>query len=256
MRRCLLVFGLVALMPLPAMAEVRLDRLVWRTTALLLEMTLGPAGYRLVYHPYTIPSESMKPTLLVGDFVLVQWLGQSCRRGDVVVFRHPVNGLDYIERLIGLPGDTVQMKDGLLYINGAVAPQKPEGQFEEIYEPQGPLGNKPRCQNAPIGLGGTCTKSRATETLPNGIRHDVLNIDENGYTDNTDVFTVPPAMYFFMGDNRDNSMDSRYSQNAGGVGFVPAENLKGRADFVLLSAEGKGLPESPWRPGRYFQVIE
>jgi signal peptidase I len=216
--------------------------------------------------------------LLIGDFVFVnkmaygysryscpfamcpiegRIMGSEPERGDVVVFRHPVNGSDMIKRLIGLPGDTIQMKDGVLWINGQEVPQQPDGIFEEIYEPQGPMANLPRCENAPVGQGGVCTRSRFIETLPNGRSHSVLNIDSNGYGDNTDVFTVPPGQYFFMGDNRDNSTDSRYSQTVGGVGFLPAEFLIGRADRIVFSSAGSRMWFFwTWRADRFFKAIE
>lgn len=236
----------------------------------------------LLLQPFWIPSESMKDTLLIGDFLFVNKMAYgyskySCpmaacpisgriklplisgdpQRGDVVVFRHPVNGEDYIKRLIGLPGDKIQMKDGLLYINGEVAPQEPAGIFQETYEKQGSLGTYPRCSNAPVGEGGICEKIRSVETLPNGVKHDVMNIDTNGDADNTDVFTVPEGNYFFMGDNRDNSMDSRYSQSVGGVGMVPAEYLIGRADRIMFSSAGTSLFQFwTWRSDRYFKAIQ
>ena len=232
----------------------------------------------LFFQPFWIPSESMKSTLLIGDFVFVNKMAYgyskySCpfaicpfsgrifasdpERGDVVVFRHPVNGSDFVKRLIGLPGDTIQMKDGLLYINGAVAPQTADGMFEEVMEPQGPMKNRPRCENDVVGDGAICQKSRAVETLPNGRSHTVLNIESAGFADNTDVFTVPDGQYFFMGDNRDNSQDSRFAQAVGGVGFVPAENLIGRADRVIFSSSGTSMLYFwTWRSDRYFAAVE
>ncbi|MFN3292086.1 MAG: signal peptidase I [Gemmobacter sp.] len=232
----------------------------------------------LFFQPFWIPSESMKDTLLIGDFLFVNKMAygysrHSCpwslcpitgrilasepERGDVVVFRHPVNGSDFIKRLIGLPGDTVQMKGGILYLNGAEVPQTPAGVFSEVYERQGPMGNEPRCENAPVGQGGICTKSRALETLPGGRTHHVLNIDKAGFGDDTPVFTVPAGHYFFMGDNRDNSQDSRYGRAIGGVGFVPAENLIGRADRIIFSSAGSSLFYFwTWRADRFFKAVE
>ncbi len=230
----------------------------------------------LFFQPFWIPSESMKSTLLIGDFIFVnkmaygysryscpfgicpisgRILGGEPQRGDVVVFRHPVNGSDMIKRLIGLPGDQIQIKAGVLYINGAAAPQVPDGTFEEVFEPQGPMGNRPRCENAP-NLGEICQKPRFIETLPEGRQHAVLNL-EDGPGDNTDVYTVPEKHYFFMGDNRDNSLDSRFPQTAGGVGFVPEEYLIGRADRVVFSSAGKRMLYFwTWRPDRFFKAVE
>ena len=232
----------------------------------------------LVVEPRWIPSGSMKDTLLIGDFLFVnkmaygysqyscpfsacpitgRILGGEPERGDVVVFRHPVNGTDFIKRLIGLPGDTVQMKNGVLFLNGKEVPQEPAGVFEEIYEKQGPMGQLPRCENGPVGEGGICTSSRFVETLPEGTQHNILNIDANGFADNTDVFTVPAGHYFFMGDNRDNSQDSRFGQAVGGVGFVPAEFLIGRADRIIFSSAGRSMLFFwTWRADRFFKAVE
>ena len=232
----------------------------------------------LFFQPFWIPSGSMKDTLLIGDFLFVnkmaygysryscpfsacpisgRLLGGEPERGDVVVFRHPVNGTDFIKRLVGLPGDTVQMRDGVLYLNGEIVPQEPAGIFEEVYEKQGPMGQLPRCENGPVGEGGICTSSRYTETLPGGRQHVVLNIDDGGFADNTDVFTVPEGHFFFMGDNRDNSQDSRFGQAVGGVGFVPAENLIGRADRIIFSSAGRSMLFFwTWRSDRFFKAVE
>jgi len=234
----------------------------------------------LFFQPFWIPSGSMKDTLLIGDFIFVNKMAYgyskySCpfamcpvsgrvlfsdpERGDVVVFRHPVNGSDYIKRLIGLPGDTVQMRNGEIILNGTLVPQTPDGQFSELNDYQGPIGHLPRCENSNgvLGIGAECLKSRYIETLPGGRVHDVLNIDTNGASDNTDVFTVPAGNYFFMGDNRDNSQDSRVAQSRGGVGFVPADNLIGRADRVMFSSAGTSLFYFwTWRPDRFFKAVE
>ena len=246
----------------------------------------------LFFQPFWIPSGSMKDTLLIGDFLFVnkmvygysyascpsirafglnidakdicgfldgdntRILGGDPKRGDVVVFRHPVNGNDYIKRLIGLPGDTVQMREGRLFINGTPVEVRDDGTFEEIAAPQGPQGLRPRCENGPVGMGAVCTKSRQIETLPGGTEHGILNITRQG-SDDTPVYTVPSGHYFFMGDNRDNSTDSRVPPQAGGVGFVPYENLIGRADRIMFSSAGRSmLAFWTWRGDRFFKGIE
>ncbi|MCL4188610.1 MAG: signal peptidase I [Rhodobacteraceae bacterium] len=231
----------------------------------------------LFFQPFWIPSGSMKDTLLIGDFLFVnkmaygysrhscpfglcpfsgRFLASDPERGDVVVFRHPVNGADFIKRLVGLPGDRIQMKAGVLHINDSPVGLEPAGVFEEIYDRQGPAGGFPRCENAPVGQGGLCTKSRFREILPNGRSHNILNIDE-GYGDDTPVFTVPAGHYFFLGDNRDNSQDSRFAQGVGGVGFVPFDHLIGRADRIMFSSAGTSMLYFwTWRSDRYFQAIE
>jgi signal peptidase I len=232
----------------------------------------------LLFQPFWIPSGSMKDTLLIGDFLFVnkfaygysryscpfgicpisgRLFGSAPERGDVVVFRHPVNGSDFIKRLIGLPGDTVQMKNGVLFLNGEEVKQTEAGIFTETYEKQGPMGQYPRCGNAPVGESGDCTSTRSTETLPGGRSHSILNIEDGGFADTTDVFTVPEGHFFFMGDNRDNSQDSRFGQAMGGVGFVPAENLIGRADRIMFSSAGRSMLFFwTWRSDRFFKAVE
>lgn len=248
----------------------------------------------LFFQPFWIPSGSMKETLLIGDFLFVNKMtygysfascptiripvvglnidaedicgfvggdntrlfGGEPERGDVVVFRHPVNGQDYIKRLIGLPGETVQVIDSVLHINGQPVALQDDGRFEEVMTAQGPQRLRPRCENGPVGEGGACFKSRQIETLPGGRSHTVLNIGRQS-SDNTPLYTVPAGHYFFMGDNRDNSTDSRVPQQAGGVGFVPYENLIGRADRIMFSSAGTSmLAFWTWRSDRYFKGIE
>lgn len=248
----------------------------------------------LFFQPFWIPSGSMKQTLLIGDFLFVNkmsygysyascpsikiprfgididaedicgWmksgntriLGGEPERGDVVVFRHPVTGGDFIKRLIGLPGDKVQMKNGRLHINGAPVQLQDDGTFTETMARQGPEGRPPICANSPVGMGAACEKKRQIETLPGGTAHKVLDVSAISI-DNTGVYLVPEGHYFFMGDNRDNSTDSRVPQAAGGVGFVPYENLIGRADRVMFSSSGRSMLFFwTWRSDRYFQAIE
>lgn len=231
----------------------------------------------LFFQPFWIPSGSMKDTLLIGDFLFVNKMaygyskyscpfalcpisgrifGHDPERGDVVVFRHPTKNVDFIKRLIGLPGDTIQVTQGVLQINGKPVGMKPDGDFREIMASQGSQGHKPACANAPVGAGGTCIKHRYVETLPNGVSHDILKITDQSYANNTPVFTVPAGAYFFMGDNRDNSADSRFPQSVGGVGFVPKANLVGRADRIMFSSAGRSLFYFwTWRADRFFKAI-
>uniref|UniRef100_UPI003565ADE7 signal peptidase I n=1 Tax=Actibacterium sp. TaxID=1872125 RepID=UPI003565ADE7 len=111
--------------------------------------------------------------------------------------------------------------------------------------------------NAPVGEGGECEKQRYTETLPNGVTHSILDIGNRGFADNTEVFAVPEGHYFFMGDNRDNSQDSRFALVSGGVGYLPADYLIGRADRIMFSSAGRSLFYFwTWRPDRFLKAVE
>ena len=144
-----------------------------------------------------------------------------------------------------------------VFINGQEVPQEPAGTFTEVKEPQGPQQLVPACGNDPVPPGGECTYERFTETLPNGVSHDVLNIRDGWIADDTAVFTVPEGNYFFMGDNRDNSEDSRFQSITGGLGFVPAEYLVGRADRIMFSSAGPSLLYFwTWRGDRFFKAVD
>jgi signal peptidase I len=205
----------------------------------------------LLFQPFTIPSASMEPNLYEGDYVVVtkfsygysrhsipfsppifkgRIFSKAPQRGDIAVFKTPRdNHTDLIKRVIGLPGDRIQMKQGLLYINDK---QVPRVQLPSVRED--------------IGEGYIREVARFQETLPNGKSYVTQDFGPDGQLDNTEVYTVPAGDYFMMGDNRDNSADSRVPPEAGGVGYLPAENLVGRAQIVLMSWNKGASLLKPW----------
>ena len=239
----------------------------WRTA--LYAGLIAVAIRTFAFEPFNIPSESMLPTLLVGDYLFVskfsygysrhslpfspplfsgRILASEPERGDVAVFKLPRdNSQDYIKRIVGLPGDRVQVRDGLLYVNDKLVDRKSAGEF-----------------SSPNSFGASRVYKRYIETLPNGKTYSVLDLHADAEGDNTQIFVVPAGHYFAMGDNRDNSLDSRVSprHGRGGVGFIPAENLVGRAEFLFFSTDGSARLWEPWRWiqaarfSRFFRSIE
>jgi signal peptidase I len=223
----------------------------------LVLLTLLSAS-RLVWAPYWAPAESMKPALSAGDYLAVRHLApDSLVRGDIVVFRHPVSGEAHVKRLIGFAGDVVAVQGGQIVLNGQILAQEDAGVLQEIYGAQGHLGSLPRCSNAVVGVGGICETVLRSETLPEGRSYRVANIEDGSFADDIGPFTVPEGQMFLLGDNRDDSADSRFAQAAGGLGFVPLENVIGRVSRVIFSSAGT----SPWavwawRKDRIFRSVE
>lgn len=242
-----------------------------RRSELALLVLVAPLGLLvvltlLVFRAYWIPSGSMKPSLLVGDYLLVNRAAYGfpalmCRlgqcdgdmgplaglpeRGDVVTFIHPVAGYHYIKRVVGLPGDRVQMVQGQLVLNGAPVALKTLDAFEEPYILEnGYLA----CKNAPVAIGGTCIKDQAQEALPGGPQYRTISVADGLQADDTANLKVPEGHVFVLGDNRDNSVDSRFPRAGGGLGMVPLENMIGRADLILFSLKGQ--------KGRAFRWVE
>ena len=220
----------------------------WETVSVIVQALLLALVLRsFLYQPFNIPSGSMKPTLLVGDYLFVSkfsygyskyslpfspdlfsgrfWSAEP-KRGDVAVFRLPTNpNIDYIKRVIGLPGDKIQVINGVVYINGTAVKR-------ELAE-EGYLDSDERVGSIPVYI----------ETLPNGVSYETIDVNPVSATDNTRVFEVPPGKYFMMGDNRDNSSDSRTPA----VGFVPLENFIGRASVVFFSIKAPSHPLAIWK---------
>ena len=240
-----------------------------------------------VFGMFSIPSESMLPTALWGDYLFTEkWpygysrasmpfdvprfdgrvFGRMPERGDVVVFKHPVDRETYIKRVIGLPGDTVQVKGGVLYLNGAAVPKVRVGDFVDPITPYNPCRIDKFRSKAADGT-PVCRYPRFKETLPNGTSYFVLDFgaaDTNNPwgidADNTDPVIVPEGKLFMMGDNRDDSLDSRFPSEAGeGVGFLPVENVVGRAAVVAFSTDGDAgwfNPVSWFTAARWHRIGE
>ncbi len=211
---------------------------------------------RVWWVPFGVVSESMKPALLVGDYAIAKASARAAR-GDIVLMHRGGVGAQEIKRVIGLAGDTVALRGGQVWLNGAALLQLPQGDFVEVMGVQGPLGARPRCENGLVGTGAICRKSRLREVLPNGRSYFVLNIETGGVGDDMAEVTVPEGALFVLGDNRDASMDSRFGLGLGGLGFVRETSVLGVAKRVVLSSDGRFII-APWtlRFGRFWSALD
>jgi signal peptidase I len=250
--------------PVEAKAEEKQESFI----VFLLKLALIVLVFRsFVFSPFNIPSESMLPRLINGDYLLAaKWpygysryslplgvplipgriLASQPERGDVVIFKAPPrNDIDYIKRVIGLPGDQVQMRGGQLFLNGQAVPRKRLSDFVV------PVSPNTRCFfphfEAQLDDGTpVCRYPRYSETLPGGRSYEVLDLGPTPQDDTAPV-VVPEGMLFMMGDNRDNSLDSRFPAVPGqGIGIVPQANLVGKASVMMFSTDGGASWIKPW----------
>jgi signal peptidase I len=237
---------------------------------LLLVFLVALVLRSFVFAPFMIPSGSMLPQMMIGDYLFVakwpygvsryslpfglghfqgRWFAREPKRGDVVVFRFPGSDHDYVKRLIGLPGDRIQVRGGRLFLNARPVPRVRIADWLMPRSPNSPCRyvDPERALPVVVEAGRAyCRYVRYREILPGGRSYDVLDQMPDGIGDDTPVFTVPAGHYFMMGDNRDDSEDSRYPLAVGGVGYLPADNLIGRAEIIFFSTDGSASWLKPW----------
>ena len=242
----------------------------WSTPRFILMLALLAWALRsLVVAPFSIPSGSMLPTLYVGDYLLVaKWpygysrnsfpwgfpplegrvFGHLPARGDVVVFRHPAENTDLIKRVIGLPGDTVEVRGGKVVLNGRELQRKPAAPFQMPISPNSPCKTVPPSVPSIAERDGQayCLYPAFRERLPDGTSYTTLDQVQGGLADDFPPVRVPAGHVFLMGDNRDDSLDSRFGPSEGGIGMVPVEQLIGRAMVTFWSTDGSASYVKPW----------
>ncbi|MDP8993575.1 MAG: signal peptidase I [Pseudomonadota bacterium] len=245
---------------------------LWDTIRFLLIVFLAALVLRtFVVAPFSIPSGSMLPRLMIGDYLFVaKWpygysryslpfgiagfegrvLGSLPERGDVIVFRYPgPENEDYVKRVIGLPGDTVQVRGGQIFLNGQPVQRHRIGDYLMPISPNSPcrMVGEDAARVVPAEDGTRlCAYARYRETLPGGRSYEVLDQISDAPADDTELFQVPEGHVFVMGDNRDDSQDSRYAVEEGGVGMLPADHILGRALITFFSTDGSARWLKPW----------
>lgn len=236
---------------------------LYETVVVIVQALIIALVFRTVlYQPFSIPTASMQSTMMIGDYFLTSkytWgygryslpmgiipfngriFGREPDRGDIAVFHNGPSGEEYVKRIIGLPGDRIQVTEGILHINGVAVKRELQGRSEDTDS---------RGVTVPVNV--------YTETLPNGVTHTIQEISDNGPLDNTTEYVVPAGHYFMMGDNRDRSQDSRVLS---AVGYVPFGNLIGKAEVRFFSIKDNIPPWQIWqwpaniRLDRMFQSV-
>jgi len=252
------------------------ERGLWSRIRFYVFLAIGAWILRsLIVAPFSIPSGSMLPTMAIGDYLFVtKWpygysrhsfpyqfpsfngrlFAHVPERGDVVVFSRPGSGEDWVKRVIGLPGDTIAFEDGQLRINGQLVSKESEGMIGVPVSPNSPCRVAPGARAMQVNAGGVplCQYPVYRERLPNGRNWQVIDQVDDPRGDHFGPVKVPAGHVFLMGDNRDDSLDSRYAPYEGGIGPVPIDHIVGRAGFAFWSTDGSA---SYWLPWTWFTAL-